>query len=518
MSLITRFAGQYNALSFNYGGAGYGPPDAINVLQGNSSTGAGTVYVDASFFIDQGANAVFPFVVGQTIQIGRGTALETVTLTAVGMPTLVGPEPSAYAIALSATFSYIHGYGDPVFSATVGLQEAINTAASAGSGTIIVDEAWYALVPTTTTGLALILGAIIPVTANVAGVCLANTLRILDLTTLTFYELRYSTVTPLVAPTIPLISQVASLAGVVGTWTAATAYVNFAYVDAKGGITLASSQYSFTATVSLAIGGSGPVAETGAVGYLVYTAAGSTTYLAPVTQVAGATTITPIVCGGVKCFQIGTPFAVAAPGTSALAIVPVEATAYASALLPVQSQNMIEPFNTVLPPFVATGTVTATDALEMGRLDLPAGFLNSIGRTMRITVNGTFTPVSGATLLFTLELYSVYGHTGTVISTIGNTAVTSGTAAACNFRLVYEITTAATGATGTLETHCIAVYQLVATTVASTGVAATSLDNTSAASGTVDLTKQDTLSFQINSGTQNLTTAQIRQAIVEVLV
>jgi hypothetical protein len=220
----------------------------------------------------------------------------------------------------------------------------------------------------------------------------------------------------------------------------------------------------------------------------------------------------------VKCFQIGTPFAVAAPGTSALAIVPVEATAYASALLPVQSQNMIEPFNTVLPPFVATGTVTATDALEMGRLDLPAGFLNSIGRTMRITVNGTFTPVSGATLLFTLELYSVYGHTGTVISTIGNTAVTSGTAAACNFRLVYEITTAATGATGTLETHCIAVYQLVATTVASTGVAATSLDNTSAASGTVDLTKQDTLSFQINSGTQNLTTAQIRQAIVEVLV
>ena len=512
MSLITRFAGQYNALSFNYGGTNTGAPDAIDVLQGNPNTGAGTVYVSANFTVDQGANAVMPFVSGQTIQIGRGTALETVTLTAVGAPTLVGPEPSAYSIPLSATFSYVHGYGDPVFSATYGLQEAINVAAGTGSGTVIVDEAWYAAGGT----LAIILTAIIPVTANVAGVSLANTLRILDVTTLTFYELRYSTVTPLVAPTIPLITQVASLAGVVGTFTAATYYVNFAYVDAKGGITLASSQYSFTATVSLAIGGSGPVAETGAVGYLVFTSATTTTYLAPVVQVTGAPTATIITCGGVKCFQIGTPFAVAAPGTSALAVVPVEATAYPTALLPVQSQNMLEPFNAVLPPFVATGTVTATSALEMGRLDLPAGFLNSIGRTLRITVNGVYTPVSTATLIFILELYSVYGHTGTVLVTIGNTIASSGTSTA-NFKLVFELTTAATGVTGTIEAHCLAIFQAVTSTAGSTGAAVATLDNTSAASGTVDLTKQDTLSFQVNSGTANLTTAQIRQCIVEVL-
>lgn len=516
MSLITRFAGQYNALSFNYGGNTTGSPDAIDVLQGNPATGAGSVFVNCNFAVDQGSNVFSPFVSGQTIQIGRGAALETVTLTAVGTPTLVGPEPSAYSISLSATFSYVHGYGDPVFSATYGLQEAINVAAGAGSGTIIVDEAWYAAGGT----LAIILAAIFPVTANAAGVSLANTLRILDLTTLTYYALRYSTVTALVAPTIPLSSQVASLPGVTGTFSASTSYyINFAYVDAKGGITLASSQFTLTssATANLAIGGSGPIAETGAVGYLVWTSATTTTYLAPVVQVTGASAATIITCGGVKCFQIGTPFAVASPGTSALAVVPVEATAYAAAALPIQSQSMIEPFNTILPPFVATGVVTATTALEYGRLDLPAGFMNSIGRTVRITVNGTITPVSGATLIFSLELYSVYGHTGTVISTIGNTAATSGTAAPSNFRLVYEITTAATGTTGTLETHCIAVYQLVATTVATTGVAATSLDNTSAASGTVDLTKQDTLSFQINSGTQNLTTVQARQVIVEVL-
>ncbi len=513
MSLITRFAGQYPALSFNYGGNNPGAPDAIDVLQGNSATGAGSVFVAASFTVDQGANAINPFVVGQTITIGRGSAQETVTLTAVGTPTLVGPEPSAYSISLSATFSYVHGFGDPVFSSTFGLQEAINVAATAGSGTVIVDESWYAAGGT----LAIILAAIIPVTANVSGVSLANTLRVLDLTTLTYYELRYSTVTPLVAPTIPLITQVASLVGVVGTFTAATAYINFAYVDAKGGITLASSQYSFTATVSLAVGGSGPIAETGAVGYLVFTSATSTTYQAPVVQVTGAPTATIITCGGVKCFQIGTPFAVAAPGTSALAIVPVEATAYASALLPVQSQSMIQPFNAVLPPFVATGLISGT-ALEMGRQDFPAGFWNSIGRTARLTVNGTFTPVSGATLTFSAELWSVYGHTGTVIMTIGPTAVTSGTAAPCNFRLVIEITTAATGATGTLETHCIATYQLVATTVATTGVAATSLDNTSAASSAVDLTKQDTLSLLLLNATQNITTAQIRQTILEILV
>ena len=515
MSIISAFGGQYPALDWAFGalpGVPGGLP-AGQVVTGNSATGAQTITIATNVGATQGGQPFGMIQAGSIINVGNASNAEQVTVTSVSAASLAGFSQDWLAVNVTATFANTHGPQENVWTATFGLQEAIYAAAVAGSGTVVVTEAWYAAGGT----LAMILAATIPTTANQAGVSLANTIRILDVTTLTGYALRYSSVTALAAPSIPLITQVASLVGVTGTFTAATYYVNFAYVDAKGGITLASNQYSFTATVSLAIGGSGPIAATGAVGYLVYTSATSTTYEAPVAQVTGAPAITAITLGGVKCFQIGTPFAVAAPGTSALAVVPVESPAYPTAVLPIQMQSMIEPFNTVLPPFVATGVLTATTALEYGRLDLPAGFLNSLGRTMRITVNGTFTPVSGATLIFLLELYSVYGHTGTVISTIGNTAVTSGTAAPCNFRLVYEITTAATGVTGTLETHCIATYQLVATTVATTGVAATSLDNTSAASGTVDLTKRDTLSFQMNSGTQNVTTIQARQVIVEVL-
>lgn len=509
MSNRSRFAAFVNANEFNYGGAGVEAPSALNVYQVSpSAVGAATITLAfGQFGLTDGTNFA-PLNVNAPIIVGVGSNAETVTPTAVSNPT-----PGIYGSAtITATFANTHGSGDTVSSGTFGLQEAVNFSVSRGSGTVIVDQAWY-----NSGGTLAIIEAVAAGLTYALNVAQANNeVRIFDQTNLNYYGYRASTNTLLAAPTIPLITQIASIPSVVGTFTAATYYFNFIYVDANGGLTAASSQYSFTATASVAVGGSGPVAESGAVGYLVASSATTTTYI---NNPLAATSIGTIVnCGGVNCFQIGTNFTITAPGTNALPVVPVEATAYKPAFLPVRAQHMLQPFKTIWPPYAATGTVTAATALEMARVDLPAGFLNTIGATMRITGIGTFTPVSGATLIFSLELYSVYGHTGTVISTIGNTAVTSGTAAPCNFMVEYWITTAATGATGTLECHARATYQLVATTVATTGVAAVSLDNTSAASGAVDLTKQDTLSFLINSGTQNLTTAQLRQLILEVLV
>jgi hypothetical protein len=508
MANRSRLGGYIVATDFNYGGVA-SLPAALRVYQPNpSAIGSATLTLEyGQVGLSDGTN-IAPLNINAPVYVGVGSNAELVTLTAVSNPT-----PGIYGTpTITATFANAHGIGDLVTSGTFGLQEAVNFAVAQGSGTVLIDQTWYNLGGTVAIAEAVAAGLTYALNVGQSN----NEVRIFDQTTMAYFGQRASTNTLLGAPSIPLISQLASLPGVGGTFTAATYYFNFIYVDANGGLTAASSQYSFTATASVAVGGSGPVAEAGAVGYLVASSATSTTYIN--NPLAATSSGTIINCGGVNCFAIGTSFTITAPGTSALPLVPVRATAYKAAWLPVAAQNMLQPFKTIWPPFAATGTLTAGTAIEMGRVDLPTGFLNIIGRTLRITANGVFTPVSGATLIFSLELYSVYGETGTVISTVGNTAATSGTAASTNFKLIYEITTAAVGATGTLECHCHATYQLVDTTVATTGVAAVSLDNTSAPSGTVDLTKQDTLSFIINSGTQNLTTAQLRQLIVEVLV
>lgn len=500
------FGGQYNARLFNYGGTNSAaPPNSPQVLTGNSTTGSSTIQASSNKCVTIDSLNFAPFSTNAPISLGIGANRETVTPTAVGGTSNVGFAPNDAAVSVSASFTYIHGPNEQIASGTFGLQEAINFAASTGSGTVIVDAEWYILGGT----LAMILAATIPVTANALGVSMANTIRVLDVSTLTSYALRYSTNTLLAAPTIPLSSQLASLTGVTGTFAASTTYFNFVYVDAKGGLTAASSQYSVTPTVNLAVGGSGPIAETGAVGYLVYSSTTTTTYQAPVAQVTGAPAATIITCGAVKCFQIGTPFAIAAAGTNALAVVPVEATAYAAAILPIQQLNFVEPFNAVFPPFAATGVVTFGTALEWGRFDLPAGQLNSIGRALEIEFWGTYTPVSTATLILSMELYSVYGHTGTVVFTLGATVASTGTAAA-NLHGKLILVTSATGATGTVECHGVVEFQSVTSTAGTTGAAVVTMDGVQAVSGSVDLTKQLTASMIINSGTANLTTSQIR--------
>lgn len=500
MANRTRFAAFINANDFSYGGAGIQNASALQVYQGNSVTGVGTVTLAyGQIGLTDGTNLA-PLNVNAPITVGVGTNAETVTPTAVSNAT-----PGIYGSpTITANFANIHGYGDQITSGTFGLQEAVNFAAAQGSGTVIIDQAWYNSGGTA----AIIAAATIPNTVASGVTQQTGEVRIFDQTTFTYFGNRISSNTLLVAPTIPLVSQVASQTGVVGTWTAVTTYVNFLYVDAKGGITAASSQYSFTATVSLAIGGSGPIAETGAVGYLVALGTTTTTYIAPATSANG----TVIVCGGVPCFPIGTPFSVATATTSALPVVPVQASAYVNAVLPVSSSNMLQPFNTVWPVFQATGVVTAGTAIEAARFDIPAGFLNSLGRTLRIKFTASYTPVSTATLIPSLLLYSVYGVTSTTLWTV-TTPATSGTASANMFGEIL-LTTSATGTAGTFEGHGFINY---GGATATTGLLVSAGDAIHAASSAANLVKQDTFSLTINSGTANLTQFQVREITIEVL-
>ena len=504
MANRTRFSGTYNAFSYFYGGPGSTTPGALRITTGNTAAGSASVTLAlGQTTLSDGTN-LSPLNINAPITVGDGSNAETVTPSAVSVST-----PGIYnSSTVTATFSNIHG-GDSISSGTCGLQEAINAAAAAGGGTVVIDGDWWANGGT----LAIVQAAVVPQIAQASlatpTVPLAASVRIFDQTTLQYYEYKGNSVSLLAAPSIPLITQVASTS-TTGTWTAVTTYVKFVYVNAIGGLSAASSEYSFTATVGKAIGGTGPIAATGAVGYLVFI--GTTTnvnYQVAVTTSSG----TPIRCGAFSAFKIGTSFSSVAITTSATALPPTLASASATlAMQPISAPNMIQPFQTVYPPFAAVATVTAGTASEVARFDTPTAFLDQIGRCIRITAWFSFTPGSTATLIPLLKIQSVYGTTTTTVWTV-TTAATSGTTQS-NGKIVIELVTAATGASGTLEAHGLMNYQ------SATGSAPAMLavgDSVTAASGAINLAGQNTFVLQMNSGTANLTDVRVRSLIVEVL-
>lgn len=504
MSIISAFAARYSALDYAYGinfsltGGPGGPP--LYVAIGNPSAGAGSITVVTNTTETQGGNKQIPITILTPITVGIGANSETFTPTGVTSPSLSGFQPGPNSVTISATFANIHGPQEPVTSGTFGLQEAINAANAAGGGAVVISPAWYTQGGTT----AIIQAASLPSNGSVdiedegAGVT---------------WALAPSSLTLVAAPAAATAALVASLTGVVGTWTAVTEHVLFTYVTADGGETIASADFSFTATVSLAIGGTGPIAATGAVGYRVYIGTNATTSAFLVPVIAGNGTV--VQCGPIAAFKIGTSFQVAAVTTSATSNPPtVQSTAFSGVQpMPFNADFMAQPFAPVSGPFTVTGVVTAGTAIEWGRVQLPLGYLNSLNRTVRINLYGIFTPVSTAALIITVALASSVGTTTTTIFT-AQSAATSGTAAS-NIDGVIDIITAATGATGTVECHGFLLFGgATATPQVLTGFG----DNSQAASGAVDLTKQLTLIISINSATANITQSQLRKMFIEVLV
>lgn len=495
INFVNGFAGRFKATAYAFGCAAGGPP-ALSVHNAPTLPGSTALTLAFGYAPLLGSGAPFyPLATNAPISVGADSNVEIIT------PTAVSANSPAYgAMNFTATFANAHGEGDPISSATFGLQEAINAAAASGGGVVVVDSEWMSIGGTT----ALIQAAVLPINGTV-------TIEDLRSTPILVWSNQPASLSVVAAPSAATSGTVASLTGVTGTWTSGTVHAVFSYVTANGGESLTSSDYSFTATASLAIGGSGPAAATGAVGYRVYlsTVGGSTDYQVPLITGNG----TLIQCGPILAFKIGTPFSCATAVTSALALVPAISNSFTTVQpQPTQSPALAQPFSSVQGPFAATGVVTAGTAAEWGRVQIPTGFLNFVNRTLRITLLGTYTPVSTATLIINLLLESVYGTTSVTLYT-STSAATSGTTASVIKGEIYLVT-AATGTTGTIECHGAIEF---GSATASTGIAVVNIDNNTAASSTIDLTKQDAIVVQINSGTANLTTSQLRRMIVEVL-
>lgn len=489
----SRFAGFYNATDYAYG---VNPLPPALIVDPGSANVTSTLTLAAGFTTLFDGTVLYPLSTNAPITVGIGASAETVTPTAVS-----GSNNPAYqSNSVTAPFANAHGVGDRITSGTCGLQEAINYANGKGGGTVVVDIGWSIIGGTN----AMLAAAVIPANGSVT----IEDNRGSASNGFTYWAYR-ATSGVIAAPSAATSSTVASQPGIVGTWTAITEHVLFTYVTATGGETLASSDFPFTATASVAIGGSGPAAATGAVGYRVYIGANATTTCYQVPTIAANGTI--LQAGPTACFAIGTPFSVATATTSAGNLIPNVSTAFGTVLSQPQA-NFPVPFPQFTGPYAVTGVVTAGTALELGRVPLPTGYLNFIGRTLRVTFDAYYTPVSTATLIINVLIASVYGTTSTTIFTVTTPASSGTTAAVINGTI--NIKTAAVGTSGTVECHGNILYGGATGTA---GLLVAAGDSVITVSSAIDLTKQDFMILQINSGTANLTQSQLRALRIEVL-
>lgn len=156
---LTQFAGIRNANQFAYGTA-LCDVAPLQVLQGSTSTGAYTILCSPAA-LKTSSGLSIPINTKTPIIIGSDSGIETVTPTAVSTNNL-------NQLLITATFTYAHGTGAQVRSGDYGLQEAAQSAATAGGGLVALDWAWFqANGLTTNAGLTTLLATFNSLSANV---------------------------------------------------------------------------------------------------------------------------------------------------------------------------------------------------------------------------------------------------------------------------------------------------------------------------------------------------------------
>lgn len=519
----TSFAGKFRAVDYAYGIA-----PGIAGLQiapggGNTATGAQTVTLLSGCTTAGDGTTVCPLNTNTPILVGGGSNQETVTPSAVSSNCLInqGGNFQALPCTFTATFANTHGTGDPIASSSVGLQEAINLAAAANigatvinasGGTVLVDRSW-ALAGGTNTK--------ITAAAGFYNVVLEDT-RLGD----TFWSLQPSTLTSLAVPAT-LTGTTATFTGTTGTWTNAAQFTCVTYIDALGGEGPCSATFNQTPSANTILTVTSPAASTGAVGYRVYAGASyNGAFLLPVTS----TTCTLTSLEGVMpACAIGSSYVQPAIFVNTTTLRPNGQTPTVNLATPMPQGHttfayapagisLPQVFQTHYGPFPQYGSLTAGQVAYLGSVNLPTGFLNTIGRTIRLSGKLALTTVNTATLpTITVSIDWVAGTTaGVGVTTCSFTPVAAGTSASFNGEFVCTLTTNATGATaiGTLMPGGQNLLQIQ--TAAANGLGPL-VDTNTAAVGSLGLFAQNTLNVIYTSTTNATANEQLLDLHVEVL-
>jgi hypothetical protein len=132
------FGGAANAFDFAYGVQPNTPPLRVD-MPTISATGVATLSVAYGSVALADGTTITPLSTSAPITVGIGANQETVTPSAVSCVT-----PKVYqSCTFTATFSNQHGTGDPVASASNGVEEAAGYLVSQGGGLVLLSPTWF---------------------------------------------------------------------------------------------------------------------------------------------------------------------------------------------------------------------------------------------------------------------------------------------------------------------------------------------------------------------------------------
>lgn len=400
-----------NFVATNY----FNPPTGgVQVVTGNSTTGSSSIVLRAGYLVLGDGRSILPFSVTAPITINDANQ-ETVTPTAVSNCNNLKGQSQDYPLVtctITASFSNLHGAGAIVSSGTVGLQEAINDAFSKGGGTVVVDQNW-----TSKGGTTAMLAAAVPY-QNVA--ILDSRLGIPQLWTMT-----PGTTTTVAAPTTLTALTAVPSTTPAGSYGTGTYFIAIAYVDAMGNEGQPSASFSEAGLASGSFVFTTPAASAGAVGFVPYISLTSGTYALAYRVPVSSTicTLTKIETTTAACAVTNSTYAQTGSTATVTAITVNTArlwvglggtstTADYVGNSNARTTYIYAPSNHVGTPGMvsastafagATAPATTVPAV-LGTIHVPAGYMNYVGKTVRVC--GLFTEASaGSTAtVVTLEL------------------------------------------------------------------------------------------------------------------
>jgi hypothetical protein len=401
-------------------------------------------------------------------------------------------------------------------STTFGLQEAVNAVGANGGGEVIIDKSW------TTAG---------GTNATVAGISPLSNVTIRDNRSVngvvpSFYTMQPTTLTVIAPPTTLTATNIV-FTSATGTWAASSTHFTATCVDALGGESAASADYTQTPTLNYTLTVPvPPTCATGAVGWRMYagTTSAATSYLLPVTS--SNCTLSTLVSTIAAC-------ALTSTGTWATTF--TTTTYLAPVALGVTNTNNPVPqghttfgyvpsaqpgfgFQTNYGPF-GSGTIasaTASDLTPLGSFNLPAGFQNVIGRTIR--VSGKLLLTAGASSTLSIQLMTGWagGVTAGLPVAVCNavSGVVWATQPYTDTNFTCTMTTNAVGATavGSIQPESQFIASYAAGTVVPVGA-----DTSNAAVGSLGLFSQQWYTLAIEPLVAADTTVRLLSLHIEVL-
>lgn len=413
-SAISYVAGKFIALEY----ANYGGNFATQVYTGNATTGSSSLTLRGGYIVLRDGRAIVPFAVGVPIVISDASP-ELITPTAVsGCFKAQGMNQDGVLVTctITASFAALHGAGATVLSATAGAAEAANDANNWGGGIVVLQPGWKAMINTSCTGC-----YATPLAAMQAILPYSNVTFEDDQTApVTYWNITPAASTGFTAPSALTSATAFSSLTVAGSasYAGGTIHVRYSCVDIMGNEGPPSADYSFTDTSAKAIQFTAPPATTGCVGWIPYIgiesgSAGQEYQVALVTQptvigvypvaVAGLCTLTTIETITPACAitnatygQTGSGAVVAAyPLVTSPLAVGNGGLSTASYYIGNSNSRTVYKYQ----PGAAIGTAgierfsgnfgittaaASTVPQVLGTLTVPVGFMNYVGRAIRI--------------------------------------------------------------------------------------------------------------------------------------